>query len=83
MQPLAQTPLKIVEQHGWLYAELIDSILVVYRSVAVKDSDQNYQPVAKLLEQNYEVCFDEVLEDETMMYGKAQSAVYLLGGTNE
>ncbi len=79
MQPLAQSPLKIVERQGWLLATQLHDVLFVYRSVTVLDSDSIYQPVAKILEKAHEVLFDEVFTDDSMMFGKAQWAWYRLG----
>lgn len=53
-------------------------ILVVYRSTWLRDSDELYEPVAKLLNDGHKVLFSEVRQDENMMFGHGQMTIYAL-----
>jgi len=53
-------------------------ILIVYRSTWLRDSDEIYGPVAKLLGDGYKVLFSEVRQDENMMFGHGEMTIYAL-----
>lgn len=83
-----QLPAPVVRaaEPNWLFAETINlfdaSLLLVYRSVALKDTDPIYADVKALLDRHTaEVIYDPergTVRDPNMMFGHGQWAVYLL-----
>ena len=68
-------------QH-WLSYHLLEGeagmVLVVYRSAWLRDTDKMYEPVAKILEDGYDVLSREKTDDPAIMFGEGEIAVYAL-----
>ncbi|AFQ97396.1 hypothetical protein FGG47_gp25 [Mycobacterium phage Rebeuca] len=82
-------PVVRVASNNWVFAETINlgeaTLLLIYRSVALRDSDPDYKDVAALLERHgtVESIYDHpptngVVRDEKMMFGHGKWEVYLL-----
>lgn len=71
----------MIQEPCLLYAHkyTVDNVsgFMVYRSVVVKDTDNLYRPVLDLLnEHTPRLIIKSDFDDETMMFGRAELAVY-------
>lgn len=64
----------LVAKEVWLRGE---KYISVYRSVSVGDTDSMYRPVADTL-RGAELVAQETVEDETMIFGRAEWLLYRL-----
>ncbi|AFU20693.1 hypothetical protein GOOSE_70 [Mycobacterium phage Goose] len=81
-------PVVRVAETNWVFAETINlgeaTLLLVYRSVALRDSDPDYKDVAALIERHgtvetiYHHPSNGIVRDEKMMFGHGKWEVYLL-----
>ncbi|WKW87287.1 hypothetical protein SEA_CHARGERPOWER_72 [Mycobacterium phage Chargerpower] len=88
-------PEVIVHEQGFLWAQKCDvwfhdrpedpcTILLVYKSIQVRDTGRLYQPVAQtILEaEAQDVIFETIHENEEMLRGKAQVTMMRLSAAN-
>lgn len=78
-----KNPTVITASPCWLYASEVqldgEVWLYVYRSVELRDDDEDYQPVLDwLTSQSWSPIFQGEFPDEEMMFGKAELWVYQL-----
>lgn len=66
-----------IVHHSWLYVSTTTVGLSVYRSTALPHTDEWFDPIRHLL--NNEVLSREVLDDENMMFGQGERTIYKLG----
>lgn len=83
---MMELPHLAVNQHAWLYANTFTMFgvagLIVYRSHSVRHTDEVYQPVLDLLNKTVpRLVVQQTVEDEEMMFGRAELEVYRFGGT--
>lgn len=77
-------PLFSVEMPSWLYARTHRFLgltgLIVYRSVAVRESDRIYRPVRQMLDtEPHRMLQKTSVQDKDMMFGEAELAMYAMG----
>lgn len=68
----------VVEREGFLYAHVQDSLLLVTRSLMVKDTDAIYQPIVNIVGDRQPVSREQVV-DRTMILCRAEILTYELG----
>lgn len=71
----------VAEREGFLYAHVQDSLLLVTRSLMVKDTDPIYQPVVELVG-DLEPISREVVTDPTMILCRAELLTYDISGVS-
>lgn len=84
------TPLLPLALHipGWLYAHTytlaFTAGLIVFRSPALRHTDEMYKPVRDILENNpVRLVVKETILDEEMMFGEGELAVYRCNSTED
>lgn len=58
-----------------------ETVLVVYRSTWLRDTDKMYEPVLALLADGYEVLCREINQDADMIFGRGELTIYALAET--
>lgn len=68
----------VVEREGFLYAHVQDSLLLVTRSLMVKDTDPIYQPIVEMVGDREPTSREQVV-DPTMILCRAEHLTFELG----